>query len=329
MSFAFTFSIAVLFASWLFFILIDLGAAFIIKTIWGVRFMTSFNWGLLMLLIPLLVALYGYCIGRNKIVEKHTEVVSATLPQAFDGYRIVQISDLHLASFRGREEVLKKIVGRINALNPDAIMFTGDLVSNDSSELDGFEPLLGSLLAKDGVYSVLGNHDYLLYRKWRSDSLRMKAVAALVERERGLGWNLLLDSNAFIIRGSDTLAVIGVENTSTMRHFPSSGNLKKAMAGTGGSWKILLSHDPTHWDAEVRNEQIPLTLSGHTHALQFSLFGWCPSRYIFRQYRGMYCLNGKYLYVNIGLGETLLPIRVGAPAEITLIELRKESTASD
>ena len=153
------------------------------------------------------------------------------------------------------------------------------------------------------------------------ESVITAKVAELKERERSLGWDLLLNGNRVIRRGADSLAVIGVEYTSASEHFPSHGDLRTAMKGTDGCYRILLSHDPTHWEMEVTGNDIPLMLSGHTHAMQFSLLGWCPSRYLFKQYRGLYSRSSQHLYVNTGLGETIFPARIGARPEITLITL--------
>ena len=147
----------------------------------------------------------------------------------------------------------------------------------------------------------------------------------VIEKEKAMGWNVLIDENRRITRGKDTIAVIGVENTSPSRHFPSKGDLTKASEGTEGLFRILLSHDPMHWDMEVLGKDYPLTLSGHTHAMQFALGKWCPSKYMFRQYRGLYTENSQHLYVNIGLGETIFPARIGAVPEITLITLKRDS----
>lgn len=170
---------------------------------------------------------------------------------------------------------------------------------------------------------MLGNHDYGVYMSpGRGVHHTAGCTAEIVRRERQLGWKVLLDENVTITRGDDTLAVVGVQNTTPSPHFKSKGNLQKASEGTEGLFRILLSHDPMHWDMEVVGKDYPLTLSGHTHAMQFSLLGWCPSRYMFRQYRGLYEKGGQKLYINIGLGETIFPARIGTPPEITLITLR-------
>lgn len=305
----------------------------------GASFRRFFLRGLWALLVPPVFFVYGMAVGRNTCRVSDVVVSDSRVPEQFDGYRIVQISDLHLESVRGRERFLASVVEKINSLEPDLILFTGDLVTSHPDEILGFEPVLSSLEASDGVYSVLGNHDYCIYRHWDSDSLRAEAVRTLVDRETALGWHVLMNGCVNISRDSlapgDSAAVIsvaGVENISQTSYFPSYGDLDKAMAGVRGSFTILMTHDPTHWHKAVSEyPDIALTLSGHTHAMQFSILGWSPSRYLFKEYRGLYrkpsaCSGGTeddtLLYVNIGLGETALPSRVGAPPEITLFTLR-------
>ena len=290
--------------------------------IFDVRFKTVFLWGLLSFLLPVLAIVYGTFIERNIYSVRPVTVRSSSLPPAFQGFRIALISDIHLRSFAQRPASLSRAVEKINSLDADVVCFTGDLVSLDVSELDGFGDILRRL--SPPVYSVLGNHDYLIYGRRRNGQGATRAgVDSLKASEKALGWNLLLNENRILTRGRDSLAIVGVENTSASKHFPSHGNLSWAMTGTDGCFRILLSHDPTHWDMEVIGRDIPLTLSGHTHALQFSLFGWCPSRYLFRHYRGLYQEAGQSLYVNTGLGETIFPARIGARPEITLITLSR------
>lgn len=310
----------------------------------GASFRKFFLRGLWALLVPPLVFLYGMAVGRNECRVSEVEVRDDRVPVQFDGYRIVQISDLHLESIRGREHFLSSVVEKINSLDPDLILFTGDLVTSHPDELLGFEPILSSLEAADGVYSVLGNHDYCIYRHWDADSLRAEAVRTLVERETALGWKVLMNESVNICRDSasvgDSSAVIsvaGVENISQTSYFPSYGDLGKAMAGVRGRFTILMTHDPTHWHKAVAEyPDIALTLSGHTHAMQLSILGWSPSRYLFKEYRGLYrkqvttgdgAGEDALLYVNIGLGETALPSRVGTPPEITLFTLRHASVS--
>ena len=244
------------------------------------------------------------------------------LPAEFEGYRIAHISDIHGRSFKGREEQLQKAADKINSLAPDMIAFTGDLITISPDELDALVPALVSLGAKDGVFSVLGNHDYSIYSD-ASEQERQKHLADLIAMEKALGWDLLMDENRIIRRGNDSIAVIGVQNTSTSRHFPSKGDLKAASDGTDGLFRIVLTHDPMHWEAEILGNDYPLTLSGHTHAMQLSILGWSPSKLMFKQHRGLYSEKDQSIYVNPGLGETIFPARIGVRPEITLITLKR------
>ena len=350
----------------------DVLVSLLLKFTAGIPFGKAFLWGCLSLIIPPAAIAYGALVERNIFRIREVEIACGTLPEAFDGYTLVHISDIHARSFEGREGRLQKAVEKINALNPDIIAFTGDLISMSPDELDGMKDILGGLRAKDGVFSVLGNHDYSMYSDMDEERKAM-ALERLIGEEKAMGWTLLLNGHAdmgwdllmnenrVIRRGRDSIAVVGVENTSPSRHFPSRGDLTQAAAGTEGMFRILLSHDPLHWEAEVVGKDFPLTLSGHTHAMQFSLLGWSPSRLMFPQYRGLYSagdtgtsdevarsadasdktargagasdpcddLTGmtqkalqQYLYVNPGLGETIFPARIGVRPEITLITLK-------
>lgn len=297
-----------------------------VRKLMGKLFWKSFKAGLWILLVPPLALLYGAFIERNQTQTNCVEIVSENVPQTFDGYKIVHISDMHLLSFIGREDALTRIVEKINAQQPDAILFTGDLVTQNSSEFESSKDILAKLRATDGVYSILGNHDYSFYNRWESEELRKKDADAIIEQQRAFGWNILLNENRNIVRGSDTLSIIGVENTSSKHKFRSYGNLANAAQGANGQFKILMTHDPSHWRTEVLPKtNIDLTLSGHTHAMQSTLFGWSIISFIYKEYMGLYKEGNKFLYVNIGLGETMFPFRVGAKPEITVITLKSGS----
>lgn len=287
-----------------------------------VTFKKAFLWGLWSLVLPPILIALGAFIGRNRFEVTEVKLTFKDLPEAFDGYRIVHISDIHASSFIGREEKLTEAVQMINALEPDLITFTGDLITLSPDELNTLTGSLGSLNAKDGVISILGNHDYSMYSQ-ASEEQKQEHLKRLIATEEEFGWDLLLNEHAIIHRGQDSIAVIGVENTSPSKHFPSKGDLPKASEGTEGMFRILLSHDPMHWDDEIVGQDYPLTLSGHTHAMQFSIFGWSPSSLMFKQYRGLYTKGDQHLYVNIGLGETIFPARIGARPEITLIKISR------
>lgn len=315
--------VMIIIVCWIVILVLDAVVCGVVSLLAGVGFRKAFLWGLLALALPPLFMLYGALIGRNLFEVKEVEIAFDNLPESFDGYRIVHISDIHARSFTGREEQLEKAVDIINELGPDMIAFTGDLITLSPDELDTTAPVLGNLTAADGVISVLGNHDYCIYGD-TSPETTAADLDTLTGREREMGWHLLLNENIIISRGADSIAIIGVENTSPSRHFPSKGELGKASEGTEGMFRIVLSHDPMHWESEILGRDYPLTLSGHTHAMQLSLLGWTPSSLMFRQSRGAYSEGAQHLYVNIGLGETIIPCRIGARPEITLITLRKQ-----
>lgn len=290
-----------------------------IARLFGANFKSFFRKGLWFTLLAPALWCYGTLIERNQCQIKNIEITSGKIPQSFDDYKIIQISDLHLHSFKNRAKTLEKFVEEINNQNADIVVFTGDLVSYGPWELDGLDTILSKINAKDGVYSVLGNHDYSAYSNF-PDSIQWKYVEELKDRQFKMGWNLLLDESVPLVRGSDTLSLIGVENISTHRSFLSYGNLQNAMKDANGDYKILLSHDPTHWELEVKDiKEIDLMLSGHTHAMQFTVFGWSPSSFIFNEVAGLFQYKNQYLYVNIGLGETVIKSRIGTKPEITSI----------
>lgn len=287
-----------------------------------------FGWtaaGLVML--AWVVVAYGYFFGRWQQKTVEMDYTHAQVPEAFENYRIVHISDLHLGTFDDNPGQLQRIVDSINALHPDLICFTGDLVSLSVDESKPYTQMLQGLKARDGVVSTLGNHDFFIYSFRDQPSLRMKEVDSLVCYEREtLGWHLLRNEHLVLHRGQDSLTVVGVDNIHGSGQGFSTvdrGDLKKAMQGTGG-FRILLSHDPSHWEAEVlQKTDIALTLSGHTHAAQFRLFGWTPASWMFRQSAGRYDIDGQTLYVTAGIGCTM-PLRINCPSEITLITLHKK-----
>lgn len=287
-----------------------------------------FGYASLILALAVILALaYGYWLGRWNLRVREVEYHNDSLPSVFQGFRIVHISDLHLCTFDDNPEKLQKFVDAVNAQNPDLICFTGDLVTIGKEEAQPYAKVLRSLSARYGVVSVLGNHDFLIYNStYAGEEERLYAVEELSRYEReDLRWTLLRNSS-MVITASDgsTLTIVGVDNKNCKgQGFKTinRGNLSKAMKGVEG-FTILLSHDPGHWDAEVLPlTDIPLTLSGHTHAAQFSLFGWNPSSWMFKRSYGRYDEQGRTIYVNPGLGCTL-PFRIGARPEVTLITLR-------
>ena len=281
-----------------------------------------------MLAIWLIMAVYGNLWGRFFYETKEHHLTFATLPKSFNGYRLVHISDLHLDGWVGHEEKMQEIVDSINSLDPDIIVFTGDIVSLDESELKPFVPILSKLKAKDGIYSILGNHDYLPYNRSWDEKERHEHVQNLISMEKNdLHWHLLLNEHAVIHHETDSIAILGSENQSMGVHrVVTRGNLPKTCEDTEQMFRILLTHDPTHWRGEVLpyvssngHTNIPLTLSGHTHGGQVKLFGKTFSSFIYSEDAGFYHSDdGKQtLYISTGLGGTM-PMRVGLPAEINL-----------
>lgn len=273
---------------------------------------------------------YGLTFGPKRLIVKQVAFSHPQLPKAFNGYRIVQFTDLHLASFKDSPEQINSLVTRINALQPDMIVFTGDLVNTDVMELNNFVRPLSLLQAKDGVYSVLGNHDYEKYARYLSPQEQAKRLQLHKDIQEAMGWKLLLNDNHVIHRGNDSIVIVGVENDGKPP-FPALGDLKKALASVPGYktnaqkeivYKILLSHDPTYWRRKVLPDtDIQLTLSGHTHGMQFMLFGWSPSQYIYPEWKGLYKQGNRGLYVSLGVGGALIPFRFGAWPEINEITL--------
>jgi uncharacterized protein len=218
-------------------------------------------------------------------------------------------------------------VEKILSLQPDLILFTGDLVNNKADEMEHYTDLFSRVKAPMGVYSVLGNHDYGDYVKWDSKEEKAANLERLKQVHASLGWKLLMNEHVILEKENDRIAIIGVENWSAKSNFPKYGRLKEAQEGSDAPFKILMSHDPSHWDAEVRKDyqDIDLMLSGHTHGMQFGVempgFKWSPVQYVYKQWAGLYQDGHQRLYVNRGFGFLGYPGRVGILPEITLIEL--------
>ena len=307
------------------FVVLDLAVSGLLSFIVSMSFRKLFLMGLWSLVIPPTFMLYGMLIERNLSRVKNVELAFDNLPESFDGFTMVQLSDIHSRSFIGREKTLKKFVNKVNNLNADLIAFTGDIITLESEELEYTMPQLRELKARDGVVSVLGNHDYGVYMDpSKGLEKREKCVGNVIEFERRMGWNILLDDKLILNRGSDSIAVIGVENTTPSRHFASRVNLAKASAGTDGMFRILLSHDPMHWDMEIIGKDYPLTLSGHTHAGQIKMFGWSHAQWLYKEWSGIYEEKGRYLNVSEGVGCVILPFRLGAWPEINVITLKRK-----
>lgn len=280
--------------------------------------------------IPFAGMIYGMLWGRyNYRVVKHT-LYFDDLPEAFDGYRVVHISDIHSGSFDNAEKVQYGI-DMINVQQGDVIFFTGDLVNNKAEEMRPWIAHFKQLHAKDGVYSVLGNHDYGDYVQWDSPDEKAKNLETLKQIHQQLGFCLLNNESVFLSRGQQRIAVVGVENWG--QGFIKKGNLKQALSQVDKKdFKILLSHDPTHWQYEVLKDPnfIHLTLSGHTHGMQFGIeipgvIKWSPAGWRYKYWGGVYKEKDRYINVNRGFGYLAFPGRVGMPPEITVIELKKKT----
>lgn len=278
--------------------------------------------GLVVAALAVLTLLYGFFFGWRRIVVRTTECRNGNLPKEFDGYRILQLSDIHVGTFLQSTSFIRKIVRVANAQKADVIVFTGDLVNVSATELLPFLTIFDKLSARDGVYSVMGNHDYCEYGHDHSERNVERNQHVLVYLEEKMGWHMLMNEHVMLQRNGAEIALIGVENIGRPP-FKAHGNLKKAMVGlTSPCFKVLLSHDPTHWRRGVLHQtDIQLTLSGHTHAGQFKLGKFSPAKWAYNEWGGKYVEDGRMLYVSLGIGGTV-PFRLGAWPEINVITLR-------
>lgn len=285
------------------------------------------NWGNLVGLFLIIaiwyIVIYGSTLGFSTVAVRHVEYSSPQLPKAFDGYRIVHISDFHIGTYDdSRKHILQKAVDSINAQKADMVVFTGDLQNREPHELYPYASLLASIKAKDGVYSVMGNHDYADYIK--ADDIKRAANLRETQRmERSFGWHLLLNDHATITRDSSHIIIAGMENDGNGKHFPQKGDIKKTLNGVSDhDFIIMLEHDPTSWRRKILPQSsAQLTLSGHTHATQFKLFGWSLASMIYTEWGGMYYDNERAINVSTGLG-AFLPFRFGVPGELVVITLK-------
>lgn len=274
--------------------------------------------------------IYGMVRGAYNYTIKTIKVKIHNLHPDLKGLRIIQISDIHLGSFINTKPI-EEVVKIINGMNADIIFFTGDMVNEQAKEASAFVPILSTLRAKYGIFSILGNHDYGDYIEWESQKQKVDNFKQLLSLHQMMGWDLLLDEHRILKFGNATLGIVGVQYWGKSLSFGKFGNLQKAieeMPHTDAT--ILLSHDPSHWDAEVSIEEkyrfIDLTLSGHTHGFQMGIevpgwIKWSPSKLIYPHWAGLYSSGNQHLYVNRGLGFIGYPGRWGMPPEITLLEL--------
>lgn len=267
---------------------------------------------------------YGTFWGWKRLMVTRETLVFNDLPEGFDGYRAVQLSDLHAGTYGRDTRFLRRLVETVNALDADIILFTGDLVNTDAAELDPFREVLSELRARDGVYAVLGNHDYCRYRRYDRGDGAVQNLRQLIGTERRMGWQLLVNEHRTIRRGADSIVVAGVEN-SGKGPFPRRADLARALQGVGADvFTVLLSHDPSHWRQEIlRACPAQLTLSGHTHAMHLRICGHSPSRWLYAEWGGLYREGDRQLYVSTGVGGTL-PFRLGAWPTIDVLTLRRE-----
>ena len=283
--------------------------------------------GILVASLPIFPLSWGMISGGYDYKVIRQKLYLPNLPASFHGMRVAQISDVHSGSFYNKKAVL----GGIEMLmgeKPDAVFFTGDLVNNVASEMRDYQDIFTKLKADLGVYSVLGNHDYGDYYFGREDSAaKRKNLKNLKETHKVMGWDLLLDENRDIVVNNEKISIVGVENWGTGR-FPKKGDLKKALMGTEESpVKLLLSHDPSHWRAQVLDTDVDVMFAGHTHGMQFGVrgehFQWSPAKYVYKEWAGLYEEQNQKLYVNVGYGFLGYPGRVGILPEITVFELIK------
>lgn len=279
--------------------------------------------GILLAVIWVGILIYGATWGKTKFDIRNVSYTSPHIPAGFQGYKIVQISDIHIGSWEGNEEALTKAVKLINEQHADLIVFTGDLVNHRADELTGFEKILSSIKARDGIYSILGNHDYGPYYHWESPRAQAENLVSLKQKEAEMGWKLLNNEHTILHCDNDSIALIGVENEGEPP-FSQHGDLNKALDGVNTSFKLLLSHNPSHWKREVLPQtDIDLMLAGHTHGMQLAFGQHSLSSLIYPQWRGMYKEGNRSLYVNVGLGFIGMPFRYGAWPEITVITLNR------
>lgn len=266
---------------------------------------------------------FGFIEGWKRLELKHITFTSPDLPPYFDGYRLVQITDFHLGSFPPGNDFVQKVVDATNNEEPDMILFTGDLVNNQASEVEPYLDTLGQLHASDGIYSIWGNHDYCEYGNNHSIGALKRNRRMLYGYQESLGWHQLMNEHHVVSHGMASIAVIGVENPG-QPPFTNRSNLKKAMKGVNPDmFKILLSHDPHHWRREVVGKKIQLTLAGHTHAGQLKIGKWTPARMAFKEWGGAYRIGEQMLYVSAGIGGSF-PFRLGAWPELTVITLKRD-----
>ena len=277
--------------------------------------------------VPLVGMSWGIISGAHDYRVRRIKLPLANLPKAFHGMKIVQVSDIHSGSFWNKTAVMGGVEMLMNE-KPDMVFFTGDIVNNRAEEMADWISVFSKVKAPHGVYSVFGNHDYGDYVAWDSPQQKAKNLIDLAAMQKAMGWKLLMNENKIIEVNGEQIAVVGIENWGAKARFPKYGKLSEAIKGTENiAIKLLLSHDPSHWQAEVLPlfPDISAMFSGHTHGMQFGVdipgIKWSPVQYVYDEWAGLYQQKGQYLYVNRGFGYIGYPGRIGMPPEITTIEL--------
>lgn len=297
---------------------------------WGVKKMLrrKANYGnivgVVMVVLNWYVLFYGSFVGFDQITVREMTYESAELPESFDGYRIVQFSDAHVGTYiGGREHLLRAVVDTINAQSPDMVVFAGDLQNREPQEIRPFVDVLGGIKAKDGVYSVIGNHDYADYIEATPD-IKAENEKETRELERKMGWRLLVNEHEVVRRGIDSIVIAGLDNDGDGKKFPQRGDVRKALEGVSDSaFVVMAEHDPTCWRRKILPEsRAQLTLSGHTHAMQFMIGNWSPASFVYNEWGGLFSEGARALIVSTGIGG-FIPFRFGVPGEIIVITMRR------
>ena len=297
---------------------------------WGVKKMIrrKANYGnivgVVMVVLNWYVLFYGSFVGFDQITVREMTYESAELPESFDGYRIVQFSDAHVGTYiGGREHLLRAVVDTINAQCPDMVVFAGDLQNREPQEIRPFVDVLGGIKAKDGVFSVIGNHDYADYIEATPD-IKEENEKETRELERKMGWRLLVNEHEVVRRGADSIVIAGLDNDGDGKKFPQRGDVRKALEGVSDSaFVVMAEHDPTCWRRKILPEsRAQLTLSGHTHAMQFMIGNWSPASFVYKEWGGLFSEGARALIVSTGIGG-FIPFRFGVPGEIVVITMRR------
>ena len=297
---------------------------------WGVKKMIrrKANYGkivgVVMVVLNWYVLFYGSFVGFDQITVREMTYESAELPESFDGYRIVQFSDAHVGTYiGGREHLLSAVVDTINAQCPYMVVFAGDLQNREPQEIRPFVDVLGGIKAKDGVFSVIGNHDYSDYIEATPD-IKAENEKETRELEIKIGWRLLVNEHEVVRRGADSIVIAGLDNDGDGKKFPQRGDVRKALEGVSDrAFVVMAEHDPTCWRRKILPEsRAQLTLSGHTHAMQFMIGNWSPASFVYKEWGGLFSEGARALIVSTGIGG-FIPFRFGVPGEIVVITMRR------